>query len=128
MFVFGDFNIHRKDWLNYSGGTDRLGELCYNFSVSNDLTEIVNFPTRISDCDLCLSSDARICFTTAFPPLRNYDHLISQFPLTSNSKQDAPFQCIVCDYSHADWDGPCDHLRDVLWKNIFKLVLLLLQK
>ena len=27
VFVFGDFNIHRKDWLNYSGGTDRLGEL-----------------------------------------------------------------------------------------------------
>ena len=27
MFVFGDFNVHHKDWLTYSGGTDRLGEL-----------------------------------------------------------------------------------------------------
>ena len=26
-FVFGDFNVHRKDWLTYSGGTDRPGEL-----------------------------------------------------------------------------------------------------
>ena len=22
VFVFGDFNIHHKDWLMYSGGTD----------------------------------------------------------------------------------------------------------
>ena len=21
-FVFGDFNVHHKDWLTYSGGTD----------------------------------------------------------------------------------------------------------
>ena len=66
VFVFGDFNIHNKDWLTYSGGTDRPGELCYNFSISNDLTQIVNFPTRIPDCDshspalldFFLSSDA----------------------------------------------------------------------
>ena len=25
------------------------------------------------------------------------------------------------DYSRADWDGLCDHLRDVLWEDIFKL-------
>ena len=29
VFVFGDFNVHHQDWLNYSGGTDRPGELCY---------------------------------------------------------------------------------------------------
>ena len=29
VFVFGDFNIHHKDWLPYSSGTDRPGELCY---------------------------------------------------------------------------------------------------
>ena len=51
VFVFGDFNIDHKHWLTYSGGTDRPGELCYNFSISNDLTETVNFPTWIPDCD-----------------------------------------------------------------------------
>ena len=51
VFVFGDFNVHHKEWLTYSGGTDRSGELCYNCSISNDLTQIVNFPTRIPDCD-----------------------------------------------------------------------------
>ena len=38
MFVFGDFNIHQKDWLSYPGGIDRPRELCYNFSISNELT------------------------------------------------------------------------------------------
>ena len=42
MFVFGDFNKHHKDWLTYSGGTDRPGELCYNF------TQMVNFPTCLT--------------------------------------------------------------------------------
>ena len=63
-FVFGDFNVHHKDCLTYSGGTDRPGELCYNFSIPNDLTQTVNFHTRIPDCgsrslallDLFLSS------------------------------------------------------------------------
>ena len=49
VFVFRDFNIYHKDWFTYSGGTDRPDELCYNFSNSNDLTQIVNFPTPIPD-------------------------------------------------------------------------------
>ena len=131
VFVFGDFNIHHKDWLTYSGGTDRPGELCYNFSLSNDLTQIVNFPTRIPDCDshspalldLFLSSDASICSTMAFPPLGNSDHVVVSvsidFPV--NSKQEAPFYRVAYDYSRADWDGLRDHLRDIPWEDIFKL-------
>ena len=49
VFVFREFKAHHKDWLTYSGGTDRSGEICYNFSISNDLTETVIFPTRIPD-------------------------------------------------------------------------------
>ena len=39
----------------------------------------------------------------------------------NNSQRDAPFHCIAYDYSRADWDGLCDHLREVPWENIFKL-------
>ena len=131
VFVFGDFNIHHKDWLTYSGGTDRPGELCYNFSISNDLTQMVNFPTWTPDCDshspalldLFISSDASICSTMALPLLRNSDHVVVSvsidFPI--NSKQDAPFHRIAYDYSRADWDGLRDHLSDVPWEDIFKL-------
>ena len=131
VFLFGDFNVHHKDWLTYSGGTDRPGELCYSFSVSDDLTQIVNFPTRIPDCDchspalldLFISSDASICSTMAFRPLGNCDHVVISvsidFPI--NSKQDTPFHRGVYDYSRADWVVFWDHLRDVPWEDIFKL-------
>ena len=92
---------------------------------------MVNFPTRIPDCDshspalldLFLSSDTSICSTMAFLPLENSDHVdvsVSiDFP--SNSQWDALFHHIAYDYSCADWDGLCDHLRDVPWEDIFKL-------
>ena len=105
MFLSLETNVHHKDWLTYSGGTDRPCELCYNFSISNDLTQTVNFPTPIPDCDshspalldLFLSSDANICSTMAFLPLGNSDHIVvsasSDFPL--NSQRDAPFHRIA---------------------------------
>ena len=90
VVVFGDFNVHHKDWLTYSGGTDWPGELCYNFCISNDLTQMVNFPTRIPDCDshspalldLFLSSDASICSTMASLHWEILIMLLSRFPLT----------------------------------------------
>ena len=131
VFVFGDFHVHHNNWLTYSGGTDRSGELCYNFSISNDLTQIVNFPTRIPDCNshspallnLFLFSDASICSTMVFPPLGNSDHVVVSVSIDfpSNSQRDAPFHRIAYDYSRADWDGLHDHLRDAPWEDIFKL-------
>ena len=130
VFTFGDCNIHHKDWLTYSGGTDRSGELCYNCSISNDLGQIVDFPTRIPDCDchshafldLFFSSDASICSTMAFPPLGNSDHVVSvSIDFAVNSKQDTPFHRLTYGYSRADGDGLCDHLRDVPCKDIFNL-------
>ena len=62
---------------------------------------MVNFPTRIPDCDshspvlldLFISSDGSICSTMAFPPLGNSGHVVVlvsiDFPL--NLKRDAHF-------------------------------------
>ena len=104
VFAFGDFNVHHKDWLTYSGETDRSGGLCCHFSISNNLTQMV-----IPDCDshssalldLFISSDASICSTKAFPPFRNSDHVVVSvsIDLPSYSQWDVPFQCIAYDYS-----------------------------
>ena len=51
VFVFRNFNAHCKDWLTYSSGTDRPGKFCNDFSISNDFTQIINFPTRMPDRD-----------------------------------------------------------------------------
>ena len=83
VFAFGDFNVH-QDWLIYSGRTDRSGELCYSFSMPDNLNEMVNFRTWIPDCDsqspalldLFISSNTSICSTVVFPPLGNSDHVV----------------------------------------------------
>ena len=80
VFVFGDFNVHHKDWLTYSGGTDSL-------------TQLVDFPTQIPDCDshspalldFFLSSDAIICSTMAFPPFGISDHVVVTVYIDSSS-------------------------------------------
>ena len=56
VFVFGDFNIHHKDWVTYSHSPAVL--------------------------DVFLSSGASICSTMAFPHLEVLIMFLSQFPLT----------------------------------------------
>ena len=126
-FDFGDFYVHHENRLIYSSGTDRSGELCYNFSISNDLTHMVNFPTWMPEfdshspalSDLFLSSDASICSAMAFPPLGNSDHVVvsDSIDFPSNSQRDAPFHRIAYDYSCADWDSVRNYLRVVLWED-----------
>ena len=90
VFVFEDFNVHHKNWLTYSGRTDQPGELCYNFSITNDLTQMVNSPTRIPDCDchnptfLDLFLTSELVFALQWLSLhwKILIMFLSQFPLT----------------------------------------------
>ena len=108
VFVFGDFNVHHKDWPTYSGGTNRPGELCSNFSSRS--FGFIYFLMLVLHCS-----------TVAFPPLGNSDCVVVtvsiDFP--SNSQRDAPFHHITYHHSCADWDGLCDHLKNVPRKDIF---------
>ena len=89
----------------------------------------------ISDCDshshalfdFFLSSHTIICSTINFPPTGNSDHVVVSVSIDfpSYSRQDALFHRIAYDYSCADGDVLCDHVGDVPWNNIFKLLLLL---
>ena len=41
----GDFNVHHKDWVTYSGGPDRPGERCYKTTLLRQLTFLLWFLT-----------------------------------------------------------------------------------
>ena len=100
-------------------------------SFSSDLTEMVNFPAWIPDCyphspapwHLFISSGASICFTMAFPPLGNLNHVAVSFSIyfPSNSTGNALFHYIAYGYSRADCDGLCAHLKNVPCKDILQL-------
>ena len=103
-----------------------------NLVIWNDLTQMVNFPTPIPDCDshcpalldLFISSDASIyLFYSGFASIAKFwsccFSISIDFP--SNSQRNAPFHRIAYDYSCAAWDDLHDHLKDVPWKDIFKL-------
>ena len=81
---------------------DKPGELCCNFPVSNDFTQMFYLATMIPDCDslspalmdIFLSSNPSICSTVAFHPLENPDHVVvsvsivklkRRYPVSSHS-------------------------------------------
>ena len=88
------------------------GEICFNFFISNDLTQMVNFATQITDfdshspalLDLFVSFDTSICSTMAFPLLKNSDHVFVSVSIDfpSYSQRDVPFHRIGYGYSRAD--------------------------
>ena len=77
IMVCGDFNAHNTKWLGHSHTTDAAGVFCQEFALAQDLTQIVDFPTRIPDCvdhqpyllDLFLCSNPDSCTITSHPPL-----------------------------------------------------------
>ena len=86
-----------------------LIDLVNSVIISNDLTQMVNIPTQIPDCDsdnptlldLFLSPGASICSTMTFSPLGNSDHVVVSVSIDfpSKSQQDALFHRIAYDYS-----------------------------
>ena len=99
------------------------GELCHNFSISNDLTQVVNFPNQIPDCDSHSPAlmDLLFLLTLVFALqwlslyLEILIMLLSQLPLALHLVHNGipPFYHIAYDYFQADWVGLSDHLRDV---------------
>ena len=98
-FVFEYFNIHHKDWLTCSGGTDRPGD--WPSELCDDLIRLFNVPTRIPDCYshspaildfFSFFSDTSICSTTDFNPLGNSYHVaVSVFIDYSSNSKGFPF-------------------------------------
>ena len=92
---------------------------------------MLNFPTRVSDCDprssalldLFFSSDFSVCFDMAFSPLRNSNQVVVSVSIgfPANTKPGVLFLCIAYDYYRADWDGLCYHSRDIPCEDILKL-------
>ena len=126
--VFGDFNLHHIEWVKHPHGTDQPGTYSFNFCITADLTQIVDFATLIIDSgihrpaflDLFYTSDAELRSVEA--PLGSSDHVVVSVSVyfVVSSENDTPYHCRAFDYSKTDWNGFCDHLRDVPWNDIYR--------
>ena len=110
VFVFGDFNVHHKDWLICSAGSDGPGELCYNFYISNDVTHMVTFPAWIPKSDFHSPFFwihffwLEYLFDIGFSSSGKFNHFVVSVSIDflSNSKGDFAFHCIAYDHSCVD--------------------------
>ncbi|KAL7632739.1 UNVERIFIED_CONTAM: hypothetical protein RMT77_016940 [Armadillidium vulgare] len=99
IIILGDFNVHHRQWLS-SSSHDPAGELAFNFSIQNNLEQLVHLPTRIPDSlgdepnilDLFLTSYPSPHTVKLFPPLGSSDHLLISVscPVSSSLPQERP--------------------------------------
>ena len=77
---------------------------------------------RLAHLELFLTSDPALYYVEAFATPGNSNHVVVSVSayFTVTSEKDAPCHCKAFDYSRADWEGFCDHLRDVPWNDIYK--------
>ena len=97
-------------FLTHSGGTDRPRRFCNIFSISDDITHLANFPTRIRDCDSHCPAFLDLFLLTRVVVLQwhclHCETLImllsvyTNFP--SNSKKHATIHCTTYDYSRTE--------------------------
>ena len=125
IVVLGDFNVHNAEWLTHSKGSDRAGIEAESFAIINDLSQLINSPTRIPDrssdfantLDLFLTSKP-IIYRPAIvsAPIGSSDHCLITLTHSSNPFDQAPQQKQkLWNYSKADWFGLRGFYSDFPW-------------
>ena len=129
IIVLGDFNAHHTEWLN-SVTTDTVGIHSLKFSISQNLTQVIDFLKRFPDnsnstpslLDLCLVSDPNEYSVSCHSPLGSSDHaLISLTFRASSTVSESPYHRTTYNYQRADWDSFLLFLRDAPWSKMFSL-------
>ena len=129
-FVFDDFNAYHKDWLTYIDEIDRPWELCENFSISNSVSQMANFPTQILNCDshsvallnlsLLILAFAILWLSFHCGTFWSYCGLSFHW-LSFKHKWRCSFSSNSLTILVLTGTVLSIHLRDILWKDIFKL-------
>ena len=83
VLYMGDFNVHHIEWL-HSNTTDVGGREAFDFSISHELEQIIQHPTRVPDrhsdraniLDLFFTSNPQNYTYAILPPLGSSDHVL----------------------------------------------------
>lgn len=101
----------------------------YNFALSESLTCLIDFPTRILDyddqssshLDLFLASNPDVCKICHDSPLGGSDPVVVLFDISLNcsAAKKSPIPCAIFIHDLGDWDNCHDFLHVVLWMDTF---------
>ena len=83
ILYLGDFNVHHTEWLS-SHTTDVGGREAFEFSISNEMEQLIKHPTRVPDrhgdraniLDLLLTSNPNFYSYSVESPLGSSDHCL----------------------------------------------------
>ncbi|KAL7641293.1 UNVERIFIED_CONTAM: hypothetical protein RMT77_008431 [Armadillidium vulgare] len=129
IIILGDFNVHHRQWLS-SSSQDPAGELAFQFSIHNNLEQLVQLPTRIPDrlgdepniLDLFLTSNPSPYTVKLFPPLGSSDHLLISVscPVSSSLPQERPPPSARRRFWHfgaTNWSDLRSYFSDFPWND-----------
>ena len=127
IITFGAFNVHHRQWLSFSFH-DPAGELAFNFSIQNNLEQLVHLPTRIPDrlgdelniLDLFLTSYPSPYTVKLFPSLGSSDHLFNSVScsVSSSLPQERPPPSArrrLWHFGAASWSDLRLYFSDIPW-------------
>jgi hypothetical protein len=129
IIILGDFNVHHRHWLS-SSSHDLAGELPFDFSIHNNLEQLVQLPTRIPDrigdkpniLDLFMTSKPSPYSARLFPPLGSSDYLLISVSsnISSSLPQEQPPPSVRKKFWHcnaANWSDLRSYIFDFPWND-----------
>jgi Endonuclease-reverse transcriptase len=129
IVIAGDFNVHNAEWLLHSSNTTEEGRFVELFCSLNNLTQIINEPTRIPDVsghraatlDLFLTSNPDIFNVSVDEPLGNSDHCLisTSFSVSSSPNLTEPPKKKVWKFQLANWDKLNCFFKGIDWASVF---------
>ena len=128
IVILGDFNIHNSDWLTHSTHSDASGIECEAFSILNDLSQLVNDPTRVPDrpnqaantLDLFLTSKPSIYSALSVSdPLGSSDHcLVSASHVFTPFRHPPKPNRVLWNHDKGDWEGLRQFYSQFPWNDV----------
>ncbi len=123
IFITGDLNDRCQNWHD-SHATSELGKKLYNLVNDNNMTQLINEPTRITTTsktilDLIVTSSPAIhkqCGT--LDPIDTSDHRVVFTNCSITVRKPTPLVRAVYHYKNGDYEGLNDALRTADWQNI----------
>ena len=124
FLICGDFKCHHTSWLVVGTSLTCHGTSAKAFCDSLELTQSVNFPTRISTngtlsiLDLILANSPENICCSSSAPIGSSDHVLVKVDISRAVIREPPHRHRVWHFTQADWQGLQAAIKLIDWSPI----------